>query len=592
MKKLSTKWLAVLLLVVMAALMIGAALQDSATVDETTHLVTGYSYWNGYRFRMTPDHPPLGQMLSAMPLLFMDVKLSPVALAMLEGRLDYDFMMPWRGPLMSVKELVPDSCNGRYVGIPPLGDRMVEWKSSAGYPSDNWYYFCGTAQMLGKIIVYGGQNDGNKILLTGRLVSISMMLLTGFLIFFFTSKATQSALAPLVALVVWVFNPVVLAYGHLIYTDVGATLGLSAAIFLLAEFVEHPYLRTAVLCGVATGIALCMKFTAVLLLPIGIAVLSCQFRSVQSRCKQPLLCFVGFAIAVWLVLVVVFFPNLAPAPKPDPHLVNVLGIPTWFQALRPVLIPRDFFKGFSLVLGHSERGHGTFFLGKWSGTGWWYYFPVVLLLKSPVGFMVLLFWSLASFTKNFRATGIQERTCWLSAGTYLGFAMTSHVNIGIRHLLPIFPLMCIAIGCTFSRLQMKLPRMAFLVCLCWLIVVSIVAYPLYIQFFSEVVGGAKNGYKYSWDSNYDWGQDANRLKKYLDQNEIKHIYLDYFGTQYSIEYLGIVNTRISAEEARQLKSGYLVVSASRLVAPEWTWLRESRKPIMQVGHTLFVYQFP
>ena len=112
------------------------------------------------------------------------------------------------------------------------------------------------------------------------------------------------------------------------------------------------------------------------------------------------------------------------------------------------------------------------------------------------------------------------------------------------------------------------------------------------QYFSELVGGADNGYRYLIDSNFDWGQDANRLKKFLDQHQINHIYLDYFGTQFSIEHLKIPNTRVDADRAKQIQQGTLVVSASQLMRAEWAWLRDSRQPVARVAHTLFVYQFP
>src|ERR1044071_8613101 len=73
------KWAAAGLLAIMAILMIGASRQDSATVDETTHLAAGYSYWLGYRYRMAANHPALSQMLEAAPLLAMDVKMPPIA---------------------------------------------------------------------------------------------------------------------------------------------------------------------------------------------------------------------------------------------------------------------------------------------------------------------------------------------------------------------------------------------------------------------------------------------------------------------------------------------------------------------------------
>ena len=78
----------------------------------------------------------------------------------------------------------------------------------------------------------------------------------------------------------------------------------------------------------------------------------------------------------------------------------------------------------------------------------------------------------------------------------------------------------------------------------------------------------------------------------MDDHGIQHIYLDYFGTQLNIEYLKIPNTRIDAEKARQIVQGWLVVSASQLMRPEWSWLRETHQPIARVADTLFVYQFP
>jgi hypothetical protein len=68
--------------------------------------------------------------------------------------------------------------------------------------------------------------------------------------------------------------------------------------------------------------------------------------------------------------------------------------------------------------------------------------------------------------------------------------------------------------------------------------------------------------------------------------------LDYFGTAFSVDYLKIPNTRVTADTAKQIQQGTLVVSASQLMRPEWSWLRESRQPSARVAYTLFVYQFP
>jgi len=270
----------------------------------------------------------------------------------------------------------------------------------------------------------------------------------------------------------------------------------------------------------------------------------------------------------------------------------MLGVPGWFRAFRPLLIPADFFKGLALTLGHSKTGHDNFLMGEWSQEGWWYYYPVTLFLKSPLPFVALLVAGISVFVKqtDWRSPRPLEFAPWVAAVVYLLAAMTSNVNIGVRHLLPLFPLLTVGVGNAVGKLTQPVVRKGAVVLLGWQVAVALMAYPLYIQFFSEAVGGAKNGYKYLADSNYDWGQDARRLKGFLEERGIQHIYLDYFGTQYSIEYLRIPNTRVTADQARQIKQGWLVVSASQLVRPEWAWLRESKQPVARVAYTLFVYQ--
>jgi hypothetical protein len=239
-------------------------------------------------------------------------------------------------------------------------------------------------------------------------------------------------------------------------------------------------------------------------------------------------------------------------------------------------------------LGHSKEGHVAYLFGQWSREGWWYYYPVAFLLKSPLAFVALTIAAIGIFIKRVASADVWELTPWVGATVYLLVAMTSNVNIGVRHLLPMFPLVIVGIGCAIPRLKQWL--VGGLVA--WQVVICLLCAPLYLQFFSEAVGGASNGYKYLIDSNYDWGQDAKRLKAFLDERHIGQIYLDYFGTQFSIEYLKIPNTRIDAEKARQITQGWLVVSASDLMLPEWNWLRATRQPTARVADTLFVYQFP
>ena len=592
MQAFRARWLAVGLLAVMAGLMIGAARQDSATVDETTHLAAGYSYWLGYKYRMVANHPALSQMLEGAPLLFMDVKIVGSAAAILKGQLGNSWMMPWAGPVCSIRNVVPAGCEGQYVQLPPVGDVMVQWKSPNTYPLDNWYYWAtGECQMFGKYLIYGGDNDGDALLLAGRLVQIGLTLLTGLVIFVWIRRASGDDRAALLGLALWAFNPMAIAYGHMTNTDIGVTLGMTVTLYLLGQFLEKPNARLAILCGAATGIALTMKFTAIVLAPIFVVTLAVSWNRLNLTLLR-LIKLAGFSLlAMWAVILLVYCPRWMPVRPPTEAEIAALNIPTWFRSLRPVLIPPDFFKVIAMALAQSKGGYESYLMGDWSQHGWWYYFPLAFFFKSPVAFIILVLGSLVIFLRHLRSARGLETTVWLATAVYLGFAMSSNFNIGVRHLLPIVPLLAVGVGCAAHRLTSRRLQLATVVLLLWQTVVVVLAYPLYIQFFSEAVGGARNGYKYLFDSNNDWGQDAHRLKTYLDANRIQHIYLNYHGTQFSTEYLKIPNTRVSAETAKQIRQGLLVVSVSELLRPEWAWLRDSRQPVERVAHTLFVYRF-
>ena len=558
-----TGWIAGGLLLVMAILMVPAAIQDSATVDETTFLASGYTYWTGHRYRCAPEHPPGSQMLPAIPLLLMDLRYSRDADALLTGKVGYPWARPWFGPIRAWQEYFPQ---GR---------------------DDNWYYWwLPESQLFGQMFVYDGTNNGNAMLLAGRCVQIALALGVGLVIFFWVRAATGQDIAALAGLALWVFNPNALAHGHLVTTDISVTLAMSAAIYLMARFLEDPTDRNILYCGIATGVALLMKFTAITLAPIYLVLVALSWRRLAlSPAKLLRFALIGFA-ATWAVILIVNFPHWIPAPPLPAAQATALGVPGWFQTLRPLLIPPDFFKGLALTLGHSRAGHEGYLLGEWSHDGWWYYYPVAFCLKSPVAFLILLAIAAGVFVKQFRNRRPLEYVPWLAVAVFVFLAMTSKVNIGVRHLLPVIPLLCIGIGCAIPAIHRRLVGGLLI----WQVIVTTLAFPTYLPFMSEAVGGAQNGHRYLLDSNYDWGQDANRLKQFLSDRGIEHIYLDYFGTQYNIEYLKIPNTRVNADQAKQIRQGWLVVSASQLMRPEWAWLRDSRPPTYRVAHTLFVYQ--
>jgi hypothetical protein len=590
-----TAWLlAMLLLAVMGGLMIGAARQDSATVDEANELATGYVWWKGLPTRLgSGEHPPLSRLVAAAPLLGMEIKLCRISQALVRGELAYPWTLSWKGTIRPVKPLLVPACKGSPVQIPPLGDPLIYWQCPAVYPMDNWYFTpVPEEQMFGKVLLYGEENNGDAMLLAGRVMAIIQALFVGGMIFFWARHATGQMAPAVMALALWCFNPTALAYGHLIKNDIGVTLGIILSLYLFTRFIESPSGRSASLWGMATGFSLTMKLTTLLLGPVFLVALLIAWSRSRPNAGKLMKLAGAFVGSGWLVTVLILFPWAAPAPEPTILDRSFFELPRWFTVLRPVLVPAELFKSIAQAFGHSQGGTESYLLGQWKQGGWWYYFPVAFLLKSSVAFVLLAGWALALFGKHIRSTRPSEWVLWIGAGGYLLLAMTSGINIGVRHLLPMVALLCVAIGCAFGRVRNRPGKVAWVTLAGWQTGVALLAFPLYLQFFSELTGGGAQGHRYLLDSNFDWGQDARRLKQYLEANKIGHIYLDYYGNQFSTEFHKITNTRVTAETARQIHQGTLVVSASQLMRPEWNWLRQSRQPSARVAHTLFVYQFP
>src|ERR1035438_7933183 len=174
--------------------------------------------------------------------------------------------------------------------------------------------------------------------------------------------------------------------------------------------------------------------------------------------------------------------------------------------------------------------------------------------------------------------------------------MRSHINIGIRHILPIYPLLFMWIAAVLFSRQVVIRsifRKAAVVCLALVVLESVSVFPRYLGFFNLPSGGPRQGFHYLVDSNLDWGQDLKRLKSYLVERGISNVCLRYFGTA-PPSYYGIESQPVPAslEEAR--RSGCVVVmSITSLYERQafdgrYDWMLKTQ-PIDTVGDSFRVY---
>ena len=297
--------------------------------------------------------------------------------------------------------------------------------------------------------------------------------------------------ASALALALFAAEPNLIASAALATTDLTTAATYFGTVYGWWRYRRNLELRWWFFTAVLLGLALATKMTAVLLLPV-LFLLTFLFWGRGQKWWRP---FAAFAALIPVAALVLWF---------------VYG----FQV--------DQFAGFRLpaaaylvswqnVLAHVERGHRAFFLGQLSGDGWLAYFPVTFLIKTPVVILVLALIGLGVIA--------WRRSLWPTAvflllpiGALFAAAMTSRLNIGYRHILPVIPFVLLVAGTAVLLLRRwRATQLLLALAVGWYIFSGLRQQPDFLAYFNELVGGTPQGYRYLGDSNLDWGQDLSLL---------------------------------------------------------------------------------
>jgi len=296
-----------------------------------------------------------------------------------------------------------------------------------------------------------------------------------------------------------------------------------------------------------------------------------------------------------------------------PRLVEAVAPVSLILFISALVIPPVYFlQGFSTwwsglqrVLGHQELGHFAFLLGDYSQDGWWYYFPVAFLIKTPVGSLLLILASLVLLRAG-RPLGKREAIfLMLPVGILFAAAATGRINIGLRHVLPVYPFLFVAAS-RLVTIRIRRSAMAPVLLAIPLVLTAWSALriaPHQLAYFNELIGGPGEGYRYLSDSNIDWGQDLRGVKAYMDREKLPAIYFSYFGNVppevYGIRYQYVpAFGQLQRPTEEVLPPGMareiLAISVSNLQAVHFQdknlfrWLYR-RNPVEKIGYSIFVY---
>jgi len=594
----------ILILLASFSLMLSVSKQESAIMDELAHIPAGYSYLRYQDYRLNPEHPPLVKAISAIPLMSMGLSF-PIA--------------------------------------------EPSWTDNV---NDQW--------VAGNQFIYGSGNDADKVIFWARLGPILLTLLLVLLIYVWARELLGDWWGLLPAYL-FALSPTVLAHGHYVTTDVGAALGVVLATYFFIKFLLKPTGSHLIFAGLAFGAAQLTKFSTALLIPYFIVlVLVWAIRDfhIRQAGKKILLNFLSlaaiFAIGYVLVFLVYFAFTLDyPVSRQVSDTSSILNSfknnlfadidikMAGDKFARPLA---QYLLGVLMAGQRSVGGNTAYFLGGISAVGWWYYFPVVFLLKEPVPSLMLIFIALIfclwEFIRYFKARvyklkslKIKTKTFFDYLGTHLPefsmivfvvfywlYSMQSKLNIGVRHILPTLPFIYILAASglknwandKFWKHSLKISLIVVLVF--WCLLEAIFAYPFYLSYFNQFGGGVFGGYRYVTDSNYDWGQDLKRLKSFIEAWNMKHeakiekIAVDYFGGGDVKYYLGdkLENWWSGKGNPKDIGIEWLAVSVNTLQsalgkpAPgfirnpddEYQWLQEVKNPFQpdfKAGTSIFIY---
>ena len=458
------------------------ASRNSATWDEPDHVYAAYMQAKHGDFGLNPEHPPLIKSLGALPLLNMQFKM------------------------------------------PPLQGRPYRFEEAVG----------------GRDFLFG--NDANAILLRVRLATSLITILLATLVFLAAQEMFVTG-AGLIALSLIAFDPTLLAHSALMTTDAGGACFMFASIYAFYRYARSPSKTRLVLVGLVVGLALASKHSSVLLFPM-LLLLSLVEVVWSPSLRKRSLQFAAALVAIALLSVGVLWasygfryaaridglrlnPTVAAQFARVPSHAEGVALAT---AAKLHLLPESYLYGFAHVLVQS-KAFTSFLLGTIYPHPVWFYFPVAMVIKSTLTFLILFaitVWAIAA--GRLRAPR-EILYMALPAAIYMAFAMAGGMNIGVRHVLPIYIFLSVLIAGAAWKLVQRDRRWLYAVVVLLLFqAVSVVhAFPAYVSYANEAAGGPSAVHDLLSDSSSDWGQQMKAVKRYTDERGIGNCWFAYFG---------------------------------------------------------------
>lgn len=547
-----------LLLAFYLALALASTLQKGPSFDEEEQLAVGYNIWINHDLRMEGADGDLIKRWTTLPYLISRPHPAPI---------DNDY-----------------------------------WRSARPYRYGFAFFF----------------QSGNKpewLLLQARLMNALLGVAAGWLVFY-CSRELFGTLGGFLSLLMFVFSPHMLAFGGMVSTDMSICLTLLGSTWAVWRLLHRITWGRIAWGLVFVSLLMLAKPSALVIFPVTFILILVKLfsgkplewelgrRRTLTAPGAQLAVFAGLfalhGLVAWTALWAHYDFRFHASPHPnDPTLTlthysvtdpvdpRVASFMDWLHDNH--VLPEGFLQGIHTLLATNERRQ-AFMDGQWTIGGWSTFFLHALWDKTSPALMILLAVGLVGW-KVIQVRGLHRGG---SAGgqpystppefyegapyfvliiVYFIIAMLQQVNIGHRHVLPIYlPLYVVgggALALVWQRTRI-VSRALIAALLAWLAIESLILYPDYLAYFNPLTGGATDGYEHLVDSSLDWGMDLPGVKKWLDKHDPGNrepVYLAYFGTD-SPDYYGIKSFRLPGNpdwrpyDVYPYAPGYYVFSAT------------------------------
>jgi hypothetical protein len=514
------------------------------TWDEPAHVAAGMEWLDRGRYTYEPLHPPLARVMVAL------------------------------GP--------------RLAGIRSAGQDNV------------W--------LEGNSILYAGGRYYRNLALA-RLGVLPFFILATLVVFAWTGRIAGAPAAVTAALLFTTLPPV-LAQAGIATTDMAVAATVPLAAYVLALWLDHPSWTRSLALGVAVGAAVLSKLSAFLFLPAAALAMALCRRWVPapaalptngSRVRRLRLTFAAVLLTVWAGYRFAV-GHLLPQAQPPGMAVAAPSVPGALDRLaqRVVLPAPALFQGLGQLGAKNRAGHKSYLLGEVRTTGWWYFFPVALAVKTPLPFLLLAGLGLVAAVRTEEATDRRRRLEPAAiAAAILLVCLPSRIDIGVRHVLPMYPLLAIVAGMGTvalwqARRSAAAARTLAVLLAGWQLAASARAHPDYLAYFNELAAGHPE--RILVDSDLDDGQDLKRLADTLRARHVPAVSLAYAGSATVAEH-GM--PQVLWLEPHRPATGWVAASLYSIKLgsldhpghDDFAWL-EHYRPVALVGSSIRLYYIP